>query len=232
MKKLLICSCTLLFICCTLTSCSSDDAYGEDASSEVKLAWIKQQYYNYARQYGIINIDFDDSLLMKHLNLTKSDIERDVITMAMSTGTCNVNSSSLRKKAKKRGVDENEEEEHHVFVYVDGVYDKTITRRDSIVITYSACYFFSELGSRSFNVSLISVKKQKQGSSDEEINTNNVIFNGSFDTYSGSIGGYPGETASLDLFYTLFIKIQNENYEENFSDTKHVAPELKELFSA
>ena len=238
MKKLTFCFCVLLIACCTVASCSNDDAYGEDTSSEAKLAWIKQQYLNYGRIYGVDNIGFDDSKLMNHLYLTKNDIEKEVMTMALSNGSYNGKTNTLRKKTRSGGVGDNEENgDHHTFVYVDGTFDNMVTRNDTVVINYTACYFFSETGSRQFNVTLNYAQKRIKDSNNNwqeiDINRDKVKFYGSFDTLGGTLGGNPGNTVTLDLYYSLYLKITDESwkYEEYFSDSYNLSAELKELWS-
>ena len=159
MRKLLIYSCTLLLVCCTVTSCSSDDAYGEDASSEAKLAWIKQQYLSYCQQYGIDNISFDDRLLKKHLYFGKKDIEGDVIRLVTILEKNKNVPSTIRKKTRSLGIEMSEYGIQPI-LYIKGSFSKTKSK-DSLEIKYTINFQGSSTGWAHLECENATVKKTK-----------------------------------------------------------------------
>lgn len=70
-------------------SCSSDEDYFYEQDENAKLQYTKNLILSYGQKYGLKNIQFDDDLLKKNLDLPKEEYEKSMISMAIDSSLYN-----------------------------------------------------------------------------------------------------------------------------------------------
>lgn len=135
MKKFLLLSALMFIGAYFFVGCSNEE--NEGISVEAQLENIKQKYLYYAGIYGVENLQFDDKLLIKHLNKSDKQIEDNVIHIAVQMGVLEADASSLRKKFRTRSAGNDEEGyAHHTYLYAQGdISDSEII--DTLLFNYT-----------------------------------------------------------------------------------------------
>lgn len=125
-----------------LWGCSTD--YDPQISNESKLLSLKQQIMSYGKQYGLENISINDDFLRNHLNITKEEIEQELLLIASSMGNIDcINNKSIRKAPKRKiGEYENNGE---VVVFVRGT-ENVVKDVDSLRFSFTLNYEYDSYG--------------------------------------------------------------------------------------
>lgn len=69
------------------TSCTNDEEYLEEETTDAKLQEVKMRILKIAAEYGFDDYQVDDNLLRYNLNITDKEIERDMRLLAYLPGT-------------------------------------------------------------------------------------------------------------------------------------------------
>lgn len=98
-----------MFLGALYVGCSSDDGYlSYELDEDAKLQNTKNLILSYGQKYGLSNIQFNDELLRKNLDLPKEEYEKDIICMAISVGKLKPSSKILRKTRRSSGFGDND----------------------------------------------------------------------------------------------------------------------------
>ena len=126
-------------------SCSSDEDYFYEQDESAKLEYTKSLIASYGQKYGLNNIQFDDELLKKNLNLPKEEFEKCVINMAISLGKIKPTSKLLRKTRRSSGIASEEPGGSSVYYYISGSHDLSYSS-GSYLFKYKAIYLYIGIG--------------------------------------------------------------------------------------
>lgn len=138
-----------VFLGVVFFGCSSSEDYYE-LNDEEKLQYTKDLIISYGAKYGLTNIQFDDELLRKNLNLPKEEFERSVIKMAISMGKIEPNSKFMRM-TRTGGFGENEPIVGQPTLYVEGTVDQS-HQKNNLLYKFAIRYYFECRGMRIIEV--------------------------------------------------------------------------------
>jgi hypothetical protein len=140
-----------MFLGALYVGCSSDDGYlSYELDEDAKLQNTKNLILSYGQKYGLSNIQFNDELLRKNLDLPKEEYERDIICMAISVGKLKPSSKILRKTRRSSGFGDNDpnpggKPNNEPDLYISGSADVSNTI-DSIVFKFTLNYEYNLRG--------------------------------------------------------------------------------------
>lgn len=127
-------------------SCSSDEDYFYEQDESAKLEYTKSLIASYGQKYGLDNIQFDDELLKKNLNLPKEEFEKCVINMAISLGKIKPTSKLLRKTRRSSSIASEEPGgSPDYYYYISGSHDLSYSS-GSYLCKYTAIYLYIGIG--------------------------------------------------------------------------------------
>lgn len=127
-------------------SCSSDEDYFYEQDENAKLQYTKNLILSYGQKYGLKNIQFDDDLLKKNLDLPKEEYEKSMISMAISLGTTKPSSKLIRKMRRSQTFGGEEPGEVTIPHYkIDGSFSNSESK-DGIDLDYSIHYRYDSFG--------------------------------------------------------------------------------------
>ena len=167
-----------------LVSCSSDDGYSSyEETEDAKLQYTKNLILSYGQKYGLENIQFDDELLKKNLNLPKEEFEKCVIDMAISMGKLKASPKILRKM--RRASIGGEEpigpgDEPTIPHYKADGYFSESESKNGVDLNYTMHYYFESLGIKHLEVETANAEKVIKDSSGNVVSV--LSSEGNFDT--------------------------------------------------
>ncbi|UKK53724.1 hypothetical protein [Prevotella sp. E2-28] len=223
-KKFLFCA--VMILGSLLVSCSSDDGYSSyEETGDAKLQYTKNLILSYGQKYGLENIQFDDELLKKNLNLPKEEFEKCVINMAISMGKVKPTSKLIRKLRRSQDVGEEEPGgEQQPYYYVMDTKNLSY-KADDYLYKFTVSYLFVSTGLRALEVkdNKADVYRLKLCSNPNcnikhEINLDENAICSSIE--SSPIGGgvitfEEGATADLTIHYSVHISYTHGDYYQN-----------------
>ena len=208
-KKTIIAMAVLAVSLCSTMSCSNDDYSYDSVSVEARVQILKQKFLNFANQYGVRNISFDDDLLRQHLDLTDDQIETSIIRLAYASGVLDMDASTIRKKRRTRSIGDDESNVYHESVVVEGHFSDTKTLADSVTVSYTIHFYKDENGVNSCTGSSATLKRKILcGPSTwiEDPETYTASTDCTISLISGAIPNVKGSTCYLDVHYNLLVQ--------------------------
>ena len=207
MKKLIIYFNLMLLVIGSIVGCATNDASGyySGISEEERLEGIKQDFLHFGEEYGIPNIVFNDDLLKRNLNLTKNEIEKIVIAMAMKNNS-NMSTGMLRKKIRTRGIGDSEEGDQPFFHHIDGDIARTAIK-DSFEMPYTLSYYIVSSGAAFIGAFASTCNIKRNGHVVKSFPVGNVALNYSIPIvdFQGGVGEY----AYVTLNHQLTIRVSD-----------------------
>ena len=141
-----------MFLGALYVGCSSDDGYlSYELDEDAKLQNTKNLILSYGQKYGLSNIQFNDELLRKNLDLPKEVFEKYVIQMAVEMGNLEPSSKIIRRLRRSSSLGENEPAGQQFYYYVTNSKDLSYASRD-FVFRFTIKYMYGTAGINAWDV--------------------------------------------------------------------------------
>ncbi len=158
-----------MFLGALYVGCSSDDGYlSYELDEDAKLQNTKNLILSYGQKYGLSNIQFNDELLRKHLNITNVEAEYMVASIAsfMEKGGDNVQ-KFLRRTGRRSfsQPESNPSIPHYTF---EGTVSESESK-DGINLKYDIKYYYDSWGVSNVEVESAEATKEIKDKSGKRI---------------------------------------------------------------